>query len=102
MTELTLKEVEVTKLNLNPGDVLTITIKSDDVDQYSLNSFRDVVKTAFPSNRVILLSVGLDDSVNFTVVADPNVEASGCSTSSFCSDCSCGKKEMYESEQEKK
>lgn len=95
--EVTLNEVEVTKLNLQPGETLVVSIKSDWVGQTELNSIKEGFNKRFPNNSVLVLGFGMDDSVKFTSIAalETKTQSSvGCGTQSYCSDCSCGKKEM--------
>lgn len=86
--ELTLKEIEVTKLNLQPGDVLTVTIKDNDIDTSSLESLREMFKRLYPNNEVALFGIGLNSDITFTVTKGSNP--------GYCVDCSCGKKEQVE------
>lgn len=95
--EITFKDVELTKLDLKPGDTLAMTIKSDDIDEYTVNSLRESMGKAFPGIRVLLFGVGLNDEVKFTAISEIK-ENSSCATGQFCVDCNCGKKEQYEQE----
>lgn len=99
--EIKLNEVSVTKLNLSLGDVLIAYIKSDELDAESMNGLGEMLRKAFPGNKVIVMGTGSEGSVNFTVAKDVTLgdtKVIGCGTTpnSFCSDCSCGKKEAYE------
>lgn len=89
-TQVKLIEAEFTKINLGPGDTLFVNIKSDDVDETLLESFRSSFEKAFPNNRVALFLTTPSDSIEFTSVQE-TVEMN-CSTN-VCSDCNCGKKE---------
>jgi hypothetical protein len=91
--EITFKEVEVTKLNLQPGEILVATIKSDDVDMASLTTLRGQIQMAFPNNKVFLFGISLDDEVRFSIMKD---STPSCGTQSYCADCNCGKKEQME------
>jgi len=79
---------EVTKISLGPGDVLSVVIKNDDVSHASLGYLQRQLKDLFPNNNVIVLGVGTNDEVRFTVVKQEN--------KGYCSDCTCGKKEQAE------
>lgn len=83
---LSLKEIEVTKLNLKPGDVLAISIKSDEIDGESLKSLKISLGKLFPNNKVAVFGFKPEDGIEFSVIA--NSEPKG-----YCDDCSCGKKE---------
>lgn len=93
--EITLKEVEAVRLNLQPGDTLAITIKSDDLDEETIGSLRDNLKEALPGIKVALFGIGLDGDIKFSVIKEESI---GCGTQSYCIDCNCGKKEMSEIE----
>lgn len=91
-------EVEVTKINLQPNETLVITIKDDDVGVDDVQSIQTLFGRTFPQNRIIVLAVGPGDDIKFTSVKSPDT-VSSCSTGSYCDDCSCGKKEQFESKQ---
>ena len=86
--EITLKEVEVTKLNLKEGDKLLFTIKSDNVNAARLRQFSDHMQKEFPNNKVIVMGVSLEEDIRFIVSSkeEPATEQS------YCQDCDCGKK----------
>jgi hypothetical protein len=97
--EIKLVETEVQKINLGEGDVLVTTIKSDEIDMASMNSLGDQLRKIFPNNKVIVMGVGSEGDIKFTVAKDAAAKvSSGCGTgpANYCSDCSCGKKERYE------
>lgn len=98
--ELTFKDVELTKLDLQPGQTLAVTVKSDDIDAITLNALRKNLGEAFPGVRVLLFGVGLNDDIKFTAVSEikQNTQISSCAIGSYCVDCSCGKKEQFEGE----
>jgi hypothetical protein len=99
-TEVTFKEVEVTKLNLQPGDVLAVVVKHDDLDNSSLEGLKRALQPAFPKNRIAVFGLSTDDEMKFSILSNPEpeqkLESVGCNTQSYCSDCSCGKKERME------
>jgi fumarylacetoacetate (FAA) hydrolase family protein len=95
MTEITLKEVEVSKINLKPGDILGVTIKDDDINSIKLEELRNRFQELFPYNQVLMFGVGPENEVRFSVIGSPTKNI-GCGTQSYCSDCSCGKKERNE------
>lgn len=94
--ELKLNEVEVTKLNLQPGETLVVTVKSEDMSMYDMDDMAKGFRKLFPNNKVAVLNVGTTNEVVMTVVKDLAAESCGSTPSSFCGDCSCGKKEAYE------
>lgn len=84
--ELKITEVEATKINLQEGDVLMVTVNHEDVNQASLSNLRDKFLTLFPNNEVLVFGMGPEGYVKFTVATNPKL--------SYCSDCDCGKKEQ--------
>lgn len=98
--EIRLNEVDVVKINPQPGEIIIVTIKSDDVDMASMQSLRESMRKVFPNNQVMLMSVGSEGDIKFVVAKDASLSDTkvgcGATPASFCSDCSCGKKEAYE------
>jgi hypothetical protein len=94
MSEIEIKEIEVAKLNLQPGDVLAVTVKSDHISSYPLEILRENLKHIFPNNVVTVFGVKLDDEIKFSIVNE--TQNLGCGVQSYCADCSCGKKEQVE------
>ena len=99
MSELSLNQIDVVKLDLRPSETLIITVKNDDVGSADVQSLQTMFSKTFPKNRVIILAVGQNDDIKFTSVASPDtvvsVPVSSCSTGNFCEDCNCGKKEDF-------
>lgn len=101
--EIRFNAVDLLQVNLEPGDVLIATIKSDDIDRSSMNSIGDYLRSTFPNNKILVMGVGSEGDIKFTVAKDASMSdtkpASGCgpTPADFCSSCSCGKKEAYES-----
>lgn len=93
--ELTFKELELTKLNLNKGDTLAVTVKSDNMDGAAIQSLKSGLAQAFPGVKVMIFGIGLKDDIRFAAISE-NKEISSCATGNFCVDCKCGKKEQYE------
>lgn len=83
--EITLREVEVAKLNVKPGDIVSVTIRSDDIDLATLNIIRDKFKDILPGVKVLLFGISKDDKIEFAIMKEAEV--------SYCSNCNCGKKE---------
>lgn len=76
---------------MQPGEVLVVKIKSDEVTQHDIAGLSDGLGQIFTNNKVVVLSVGSEGSIDLTVAKEseyPQV--------SYCSDCGCGKKEAYE------
>lgn len=88
--EITIKDVELVKLNLNPGEILAMIVKSDDMDGQTIGALKSQLSKVFPDNKVLIFGIGLGDSLSFGVISE-NKELSSCATSSYCVDC--GKKE---------
>jgi hypothetical protein len=89
--ELKLNEAEVQKLNLQPDEILVVKIKSDDLSQDALYQLRKGLTAYFPNNKVLVLGVGEEGSIDLTVA-----KGSAYPETQYCSDCSCGKKAAYE------
>lgn len=87
-------EAEVHKLNLGPNDTLIVKLKGEEFDQSTLSSLQDHFKEAFKGNpvRVLLFALPENHEMKFEVVTKEKT----CNTESYCSNCSCGKKESYE------
>lgn len=92
---LQLNQVEVTKLNLQPGEVLVVTIKHDEVDSDSIRDLKEMFESVFPNNQTLILAVGKDDDIKLTSVKSIDTVRSSCSTGNYCDDCNCGKKEDF-------
>lgn len=69
VTEVTIKEVEVTKLNLRPGEVLFVKLHGDDFDhQPTIESLHEVLRKTFPNNKVMVMSMPTSNDVEMIVV----------------------------------
>lgn len=90
--ELTFKEVELTKLSLNKGDLLAVTIRSDDMDGATIEALKSGLAQTFPGVKVMIFGIGLNDDIRFAAISE-NKEVNSCATGQFCVDCNCGKKE---------
>jgi hypothetical protein len=89
--EIKITELEVQKLNLQPGDVLMVTIRHDDVREDDLGGLRNMLRRFFPNNQAMLFAMGSEGYVKFTVASQPETSYTG-----YCTDCDCGKKERVE------
>lgn len=92
---LQLNQVEVTKLNLQSGEVLVVTIKHDDVSSDNIKILKEMFNDVFPNNQTLILAVGKDDDIKLTSVKSIDTVRSSCETGNFCNDCNCGKKEDF-------
>lgn len=93
MSEIKINEVDVQKLNLQPGEVLVIKVKSDDISMADMNALRKNFNALFPNNKAVILGIGETGSIDLTVAKQAEYPET-----SFCSDCNCGKKAAYEGE----
>ena len=91
--ELRFRELELTKLNLNKGDTLAVTVKSDDMAGETIDALKRGLAEAFPGVRVMIFGIGLKDEIRFAAISE-NKELSSCGTEEYCIECSCGKKEQ--------
>jgi len=66
--------VEVSKIKLAPGDILALTIKSDDLDQTDLEGIRDHLKTLFKNNKVLVACVSTKDDLKYSVIKKTSKE----------------------------
>lgn len=91
--EITLKQVEVNKLSLEPGDILVVKIKSDFVDTKDSAQIKRQFETILEGyeTQVVVFNMSLTDEVSFDILRE-NKDNKDIS----CSDCSCGKKESCE------
>lgn len=89
--EIKLNEVDVQKLNLQSGEVLVVKVKSDQMHADAMQSLSKGLRGVFPNNKVVVLSVENDGSIDLTVAKESEYPSTN-----FCNDCSCGKKQAYE------
>ncbi len=68
--EIKLNEVEVTKLNLQPGEVLFVKVKSDRVSPEALEQFGREIRELFPYNQVAVFGMDLEENIELTTVKD--------------------------------
>ena len=88
--ELKINEIEVQKLNLQPNDVLMVTVQHKDADEESLIALKNTLLGIFPNNKIMLFSLASEGYVKFSVV--------GQTQKNYCDDCDCGKKQEWENE----
>lgn len=86
--ELTLKEIEVQKLSVQPGDVIIATVKGEYFEENSeaADQLRQALAEAFKDKqvKVVVMQLPDDHDVKFSITQSQPL--------SYCSDCSCGKK----------
>lgn len=93
-------EVKLTRIKLEPGEVLSVRIYSDSVDEMGLAMLKRQLTSIFPDNRIMLFSMPTGDRLEIEAITPTGPEVSSCALpTSYCSDCHCGKKERIESEQ---
>lgn len=63
-----IKEIEVTKLNLTPGDVLAVKIYSNDIQEYELDILKSRLTTLFPNNKIMLFSMPTNGRIEMDVI----------------------------------
>lgn len=91
MSEIKLNEVDVQRLNLQPGEVLVVKVKSDALNDEAMYQLRKGLLGYFPNNKVIVLGHAEDESIDLTIA-----KGSEYPETQYCSDCSCGKKAAAE------
>lgn len=90
-SELKLNEVEVQKLNMQPGEVLVVKVRSDEADRASIDNLSAGLKKIFTKNKVVVLAVGSDGQIDLTIAKESEYPQLN-----YCTDCFCGKKANYE------
>jgi hypothetical protein len=102
--ELKITEVEVTKLNLLPGQVLVVKVYVDDTSETDLSGLKRQLSTLFPNNKIMLFGLPVGGKIEMDVLDArspldiPTQAVSPCSEpTAYCNSCSCGKKELIES-----
>lgn len=86
--QIKINEIEVQKINLQPNDVLMVTVQHEDADEQSMLALKETLTSLFPNNKIMLFSLGLEGYVKFTVASQ--------SQKNYCDDCDCGKKQEWE------
>lgn len=99
--EINITNATISKLSLNPGDVLFVTLNSDDVDASFLEAFKKQIQSFFPNNKVGIIALATSDTIKMETYSpkqpEPEQEEVDCSQpASYCGDCGCGKKERIE------
>lgn len=90
MSQIKFDAVELTKINLKPGDVLSVKLIGEDFDFDTMQSLRDSLQQVFKDNKIMVFTMPPGSDIVFEAVTnEPSV--------GYCSDCDCGKKERNES-----
>lgn len=67
--DIKINEIEARKLNLKPGDVLMLTIKSNEVNEHALEGLKEFFNQLFPNNKVAILGVREGGDAQFSVIS---------------------------------
>jgi len=84
--EITINEVEIAKISLKPGEILSVTFKSNDLDRETLTIIKEKLNKLFPNNHVLVFGIAPEDGIVYEVLTPPDTNMK-CSS---CSDCSFG------------
>jgi hypothetical protein len=79
---------EISKISLNPGDVLVVKLMGDEYADFDLHSLKAALDSVFPNNKVLVTTIPSEHDMKIEIISSP--AASSCAVS-VCSDCSCGK-----------
>lgn len=90
---------EVTKISLEPGDVLSVSVKTEEYYKPFMDLLTKGLREAFPNNQVFVVSMPPDNAIEFTAIK-PQKKVDCSDEMSYCTDCSCGKKETIEGSKE--
>lgn len=91
--------VELQRIKLEPGEVLTVKLYGDDYEQEEVATLKEHLKTIFPNNVVAMFVLPNGNDIQMEAVKGSEIKENtelGCSTDKFCVNCSCGKKEAAE------
>ena len=92
-------EVKLTRIKLEPGEILSVRIYSNSVDEMQLAMLKRQLTSLFPDNRIMLFSMPSGDNMEIEAITPAEPEVGSCAEpTSYCNDCHCGKKERIESE----
>jgi hypothetical protein len=92
--EITFKDVELTRLTLQPGQILMVKIYMDDLSQSAVAMLKTQLQSCFPDNRIMLFALPEGGRMEMDVL-DTSLPDMSLKTP-VCSNCSCGKKAMQE------
>lgn len=60
---------EATYVSLKPGDVLFIKIKSDYIDEETINNFKQSLQGKFGDNEVVVIGLAREDDAEISVIS---------------------------------
>lgn len=66
--ELKINEIEVIRLDIKPGQVLAVTVYSDDIFESDLHSLRAKLQNIFPDNKIILFSLPVSGKMEMAIL----------------------------------
>lgn len=99
--ETKIEEMILTRVKLEPGEVLFVKLSvSDDIGQSELSALGDELRRIFPNNKVVVMALPAGDKIELTSVKDSSSLSSCADPVRYCSNCSCGKKEALEAKNE--
>lgn len=84
--------VEVQRVGLQPGDVLMVTVKNNDLSQESVDQLRKQLQVVFPGNKVFVFAMGIGDDIQLSIVSQSENPIESPQPVGYCGDCDCGKK----------
>lgn len=84
--EVKFDTVEISKINLKPGDVLSVKLVGDDFDVDTMESLKSHLQSVFTENKIMVFTMPKGSDIVFEAVTNEP-------TPNYCIDCNCGKKE---------
>jgi hypothetical protein len=88
--KISFTEAELTRISLNPGEVLCVKIISDDVPDRNIQELHEKLKELFPNNKAMIFMMPVGSDISLTTIQNPSEVDCGPKT---CYNCNCGKKE---------
>lgn len=85
-----IEEVILTKVSLQPGEVLMVTLKSENIDPGYLRNLGEGLRTIFPNNKVGVVNISTGDEFILTAVRD---EGRVGNVNECCGSCDCNTEE---------
>ena len=64
-----IKELDVYRLNLKPGETLFVKVKSDNLSNESLERFGNTLRFMLPNNQVIVMGIGESEEIDLTILS---------------------------------
>lgn len=96
--DIIIKEIDILRLNPKADETLLFKFKGDGFNDEDLQELGKQLRKLFPNNKIVVTSMPKDGDFDLTIIkTEPTIKESGCSSlSSYCNNCSCGKKELIE------